>query len=130
MMVIGSGAAKAGSRSTGSAGLEAVDQFVGERFDARPKPFDLARDEGAVDQRAQPRVRGRLKLEHGIRFDGIEGCQMRAVRCDATAVGNAGRVLAAEPAVTQQPVDVVIAAEAPEAEILPEERAAWRCSQA
>ena len=46
---------------------------------------------------------------------------MRAVLADAAAVGNAGRVLAAEAAVAQQPVDVVEAAKAPEAELFPEE---------
>ncbi len=51
---------------------------------------------------------------------------MRAIGSDAATVGNAGRVLAAEAAVAQQAVDVVEAAKAPEAEVLPEEGA--RCA--
>lgn len=46
---------------------------------------------------------------------------MRTVLADAAAVGNAGRVLAAEAAVAQEPVDVVEAAKAPETVVLPEE---------
>ena len=124
MMVIGSGAAKAGSRSTGFAGWKAVDQFVRQRLDARPQPLHLPRDEGAVDQRAQPRVDRRLELQHRVGLDRVEARQMRAVLADAAAVGDAGRVLPAEAAVAQQAVDVVEAAEAPEAELLPEEGAA------
>lgn len=46
---------------------------------------------------------------------------MAAVLAVAATVGNAGRILATEAAVAQQPVNIVEAAKAPEAEFLPEE---------
>ena len=121
MMVIGKRRGEGGQKVDRAGRIETVDQLVGERLDTRPQPLDLARDEGAVDQRSQPRVHRRFQLEHRIGFDAVECLEMAAILADAAAVGNAGRVLAAEAAVAQQPVDVVEAAKAPEAEFLPEE---------
>jgi hypothetical protein len=101
--------------------FETVDQLIGERLDTRPEPLDLTRDEGAVDQRSEPGVHGWLQLQHRIGLDAVEGAEMRAVLADAASGGDAGRILAAEAAVAQQPVDVVEAAKAPEAELSPEE---------
>ena len=124
MMVIGSGAAKAGNRSTWPLASKRSISSLAQRFDARAQPLDLARDEGAVDQRAQARVHRRLQLQHRIGLDGVEGRQVRAVAGKTlVVVGRTFRLLAAEAAVAQQAVHVVVAGQAPEAEIFPEEAA-------
>ena len=57
MTMAGIGAAKALQQLDLAVGLEAVDQLIGQPLDAWPQLLDIARYEGAVDQRAQPRVR-------------------------------------------------------------------------
>ena len=42
---------------------ESVDQLMRERLDPRRQPFDLTRNEGAIDQAAQPGVLGRFQLQ-------------------------------------------------------------------
>ncbi len=101
-----------------------VDQFVCQRLDAGPQFFDLPRDEGAVDERAQPCVDRRLEFQHRMRLDRVESGKVRAVAVGAAAVGNACGILPAEASVAQQPVDVVKTAKAPVAEFFPEERTA------
>ena len=124
MMVIGSGEAKAGSRSTASpSGKASISSFASASTRGL-QPLDLPRDEGAVDQRAQPRVDRRLEFQHRMRLDRVEGGKVRTVAVGAAAVGNADRALPAEAPVAQQAVDVVETAEAPVAELFPEERAA------
>jgi hypothetical protein len=59
----------------------------------------VTRDEGTVDQRPEPGVHGRFQLQHRIGLDAVERLEMRAVLTNAPAVGDAGRVLAAEAAV-------------------------------
>ena len=56
--------------------LEGVDQPVGEFGDARGEPLDLPGEKGAIDERAQPGVLGRLQLEQGMALDGVEGLEM------------------------------------------------------
>ena len=58
-------------------GLEAVDDLVGQPLDARPQLLDMARDEGPVDQRAQPRVRRRLERQQRIFLGQVEGGRVR-----------------------------------------------------
>src|SRR5690606_703499 len=83
--------------------------------------LDLARYEGAVDQRAQPGMDRRLQFQHGIGFDGVETRKMRPVLPDPAAIGYPGGVLPSETAVAQQAVHVLVGTEAPVAVILPEE---------
>ena len=125
MIVMGNGEAKAGKVGF-AIRLEPVDQLVCQAFDARAEPFDLTRNEGAVDQSAQSRVRRRLELQHGIRLNGIEGCEVGTILSNPSAVGNAGGILPSEAAVAKQAADLVETASAPEAEVLPEEHAAAR----
>ena len=56
MIVIGSGEAKAGSRSTARPASNRSMSSFGQCLEARPEPFDLTRYEGPVDQCAQLRV--------------------------------------------------------------------------
>ena len=125
MMVIGQRRGEGGQQVDRFALRKAVDQVVGQRLDARPQPLDLPRDEGAVDQRAQPRVDGRLELQHGIGLDRVESRRDGGgpVRCRGCRECPAG-LLPAEAPVAQQAADVVETAKAPEAELLPEECAA------
>ena len=97
-----------------------VDQFMRECLDPGTQPLDGARDEGAIDQRAQPRVGGRLQFQQRTAFDLIETRKMFAPgngieRCSPA-------VFPSEPLVAEQPVDVVKTAEAPDAVIVPEKR--------
>jgi hypothetical protein len=108
-----------------------IDQFVRQRLDTWPEPLHLARDEGAVDQRAQPRVHRRLQFEHGIGFDRIECRQVRAVAARAPRLSGMPRALPAEAAVAQQGLTSLVSAETPMAEFLPEEgQTLFSCSHA
>ena len=131
MMMIGIGAAIGWQQIDLAVGRKAVDQLVGEPLDARPQLLDLARHEGAVDQRPQPRMGRRLELQHRIGLDARRRRRDARGPAGAAAVGNAGRDLAAEALVAQQPADVVEAAKTPVAVILPEEGGRMSaCSQA
>jgi hypothetical protein len=104
-----------------AAPLEPVDQPVGEVRDARGEPFDLARQKGAVDQRAQPRVLRRLEFEQGVPLHRVKGLEMlRGLRPPQALAAHHMQDLPAEPAVAQQCGDLGVASEAPEAIVLPE----------
>ena len=78
--------------------------------------LDPARDEGAIDEIAQPGVLRRLELKHRVALERIERrkmlfCLARASLDDCPA----------EAAIAQQRCDVGEAREAPEPVLLPEE---------
>ena len=56
---------------------ERVDPLVRQRGDPGPELFDPARDEGAIDEVAQPRVLGRLELEDRMALERVERLKMR-----------------------------------------------------
>ena len=56
---------------------ESVDPLMRERGDGGRELLDLARDEGAVDEGAQPRVLGRLEFEQRVALERVEGREMR-----------------------------------------------------
>ena len=89
----------------GPAALQPVEELDRERFDPRPQPLDLARDEGAVDQRAQSRVHGRFQLEHRVHLDHVEIAEVASVVAD-DAVGDSRRALAPEAPVPEEPADI------------------------
>ena len=103
-----------------SVDLDAVDQGVGQALDHRPQPFHLPRDEGAVDQHAKARVRGRFQFQHRMGGEGIEIDEVIA-RAGIAVLRRALRLLAPETPVAQETVDVVMTGEAPETVLLPEE---------
>ncbi len=47
-----------------AAAAEVIDQTVDDRLDVRPEPLDGPRRERAADETAQPRVVGRLEVQH------------------------------------------------------------------
>ena len=101
---------------------EAVDPLMRQRGDPRPELLDPARDEGAIDEVAQPCVLGRLKLEDRMALERVERLKM-GLRLGPAQFRPAHQVryLAAETAVAQQRRDVGVEGEAPEAVVLPEE---------
>ena len=113
----GMGLGVLGDQIGGAPRGEGVDPLMRQAFDAGRQAFDPPRDEGAIDEIAQPRVLGRLELQHRVALERVERLKMR-FRCARLRFG--GR--AAEAAVAQQSRHVGEAREAPEAVILPEER--------
>ena len=97
---------------------EGVDPRMRQAFDLRLELFDPPRDEGAVDEVAQPRVR------EAARAPASNGARARRTAQDAVS-NRAEPPSADRPAeapVAQQRRDIGEAREAPEAVILPEER--------
>ena len=108
--------------------LEAVDQLVGQHLDARPQLLDVARHEGAVDQRAEPRVRRRLERQQRVFFGLVE---RRDVRPWAAAMPSSSRLVTCRICrpnrlSRSRRVDVLEAGKAPVAVVLPEEGRALR----
>ena len=82
----------------------------------------LARDEGAVHQRAEPRMNRRLARDHGEVVDLVEGPHMLGRLRPAQLLARRHmQDLAAEAAVAEQRVHRLVAGEAPHAELFPEE---------
>ena len=93
-----------------------------ELRDARAKLFDLARDEGAVDERAEPRVDRRLARDHGKIVDVVERPHVLRRLGQAELLARRDmQDLAAEAAVAKDAVHRLVAGEAPHAELFPEE---------
>ena len=58
--------------------MEHMDSFapvvmIADRLDARSHAFDHARREGGPDERAQPRVLRRVRVQHPQRLEPTEG---------------------------------------------------------
>ena len=95
---------------------------MSEVGDGRAQALDPARDEGAVDERAQPRMSGRLALQHGVGVDGVEVARVRGGLGQAELPrGGDVQDLAAETPVAQQAVHVRVAGEEPVPVLLPPE---------
>ena len=77
MTATGIGPANSAMSSAEPARRECVDALVRQRRDLRRKLFDPTRDEGAIDEIAQPRVLGRLELQHRMALERVEGLKMR-----------------------------------------------------
>ena len=93
-----------------------------QRRDLRPELFDAARDEGAVDEIAQPRVLGRLELQDRMPSSASNGSKMRLGLGPAELrATDHVQDLPAETAVAQKTGNIGVAGEAPEAVILPKE---------
>ena len=87
------------------------------------QPFDLAGNEGAVHERAQPRMDGRLDLEQRKLHHGTIGFEMRLGRGPAKFLARRDmQDLASEAAVPQQGRDIGVGRRAPVPILLPEEQ--------
>ena len=64
MTVTGSGSTKSAMRSTSPAPAQVVDQAVDDGLDPRPHRLDGPRRERLEDEPPEPRVIGRLEVEH------------------------------------------------------------------
>jgi hypothetical protein len=103
--------------------FNAVDQAIGKAGDRGAQAFHLARQEGAVDEAAeppQPGVDGRLEFQQRMRFEVVEGLEMRG-RCGPAQLLARCHMqdLAAEAAVPQKGVHILVPGEAPDAILLP-----------
>ena len=120
MTTAGMGAAKALISSVRAHRLKLVDHLVGEPVDARSQLLDMARDEGAVDEHAEPRVGGRLERQQGVLFGQIErGGVVLGRRPAKFVAAHHMEDLASEALVAQQRVDLLEAGKAPVAVVLP-----------
>ena len=110
MTATGTGPANSAMSSAEPRSRESVDLLVRQRRDLRLKLFDAARDEGAVDETAQPRVLGRLELEDRMALERVERLKMR-LRLAASRAPRSHHVqdLPAEAAVAQQRGNVGVA---------------------
>ena len=105
-----------------AARLDRVDPLVRQGCDSRPELLYLARDEGAVDEIAEPRVLGRLNFQDRMALERVELGEMGFGRRPTEFLpAHDVQDLPAETAVPQQSRDVGVGGEAPEAVILPEE---------
>ena len=118
----GNGSGELGDQVGRALRRERVDPLVRQRGDPGPELFDPARDEGAIDEVAQPRVLGRLELEDRMALERVERRKMRLWLGPAQfRPAHQVRDLATEAAVAQQRRHIGVAGEAPEAVVLPEE---------
>ena len=105
-----------------AASFEPVDHFVREFADPRRKALDLTRYEGPIDEIAQARMFGRLKLQQRMAFDIEERLQMRRRLAPAELLSARHmQNLPPEAPVAQQRGDLRMAGEAPESVLLPKE---------
>jgi hypothetical protein len=118
----GMGSAKRRQQVNPMAVLEAVDMFMGDGRNARPQPFDPARQKSPVDETSDPGVGGRLELEQRVALEFVEGLEMDG-DIGQTALVPAHQVidLAAEPAVAQDSRYIGVTGQAPVAVLLPSE---------
>ncbi len=94
--------------------LEVVEVPVDERLDPHPEPFDGARRERLEHEPSQPRVVGRLAVEHAVAVQlGERRVPRGRRRSTHLLVGRRVQVGAAQPPVAQQPVDVRVARDEP-----------------
>ena len=97
MTATGMGVGELGDELGRAGSRERVDPLVRQRRDLRRELFDAARDEGAVDEVAQPRVLGRLELQDRMPLERVERLKMRlAARASpaprgSSHAGSAGR---------------------------------------
>ncbi|MNZ90800.1 hypothetical protein D3C78_1097710 [compost metagenome] len=100
--------------------LEGIDQVVGEFLDFRLHLVDMPGNEGAVDERAQPRVLRRLQLQKRMLLGGVEMLHMfqRLRQADFLAASHM-QDLPSEAAVAQKCADMVVTGEEPLPLLLP-----------
>ena len=99
----------------GMVGFELVDELVGEGFDLRAEAFDLAGEEGGIDEAAEAGVDGGLEFEEGMFFECVEGREAGGGFGPAEFLaGGAVENLASEAAVAEEGADVFVFGEAPE----------------
>ena len=117
------GASEFGDEIGRALGHERVDPLMRQSLDLRSELFDPARDEGAVDEVAQPCVLRRLELQHRMALERVERLKMRSSTGGQPSAsrlitaGSSGRSGGRAEAPRRRQ-----AREAPEAVVLPEER--------
>ena len=114
MTVTGSGSTKSAMRSISPAPAHVVEQAVDDRLDPRPHRLDGPRRERLEHEPAQPRVVGRLEVEHARVVELVErrvpGGRLRPAHLRVRRLVEVGPP---ETAVAEQPVDVGVPRDEP-----------------